>query len=295
MGSSDVGERGAAVAIAPRSSATTRPVAPISLVTTVWGRYEQYVDQWNEAVEALTVKPAEVIIHRPKDKVPGMGKARNDAIAKTTQPWVLHMDIDDVILPDALAQSVPLFDIADVIVWNFWQVNASGRRFVKYIPISLASYRGAAVAPSNSPFRRTFWERSPYLEIKGTQKGLHGAVDTFLWAGFAKLGARFVNLTGAQFDRTYHADSVSNEVVTQDENWSRVTFHRMLTETERPADFPDHSTRLMPVPQWVRTEAMEEARKLGIPAHLLIEHAWRIAKAEKSSTAGLKPQVSGAD
>jgi hypothetical protein len=59
-----------------------------------------------------------------------------------------------------------------------------------------------AICSSNSPFRRTFWERSPY------RTDMFGAWDTALWISFAHLGARFVATPQPVFHYRQHDDSI---------------------------------------------------------------------------------------
>lgn len=242
----------------------------LAVVTAYWGDYSKYVDRWHEAFSASTVQPDELIVEEIRDHT-SMGEARNRVVRRTTTDWVLHFDIDDIVRPTAIEQSLPYFDFTDVVVWNYRWANGprSGRDQI-HQPINHAVFRGAATSSSNSPFRRSAWERHPYLEITAT--GIDGAVDTFFWARLAKDGARFHNLTGVQFEREYHPGSMSAKL-DDDENWQRVMFHDLLLAGEQPR-FPDRGRRLMPAPAWVRSEIIALAKEAGVPVEMVVERLW---------------------
>jgi hypothetical protein len=73
-----------------------------------------------------------------------------------------------------------------------------------------SAHRGASTLKSSapcsgvSPFRRSFWQRSPYRE------DMRGGWDTALWIGFAHLDARFVPTRRPVFFYRQHVDSVFN-------------------------------------------------------------------------------------
>lgn len=137
------------------------------------------------------------------------GEARNRAVALSSSEWVMHLDADDMLMPHAVAEIARLAPEADVVGLGYERCGdlAAGPRFRRK---TYRSHRGAATladpTPCSgvSPFRRSFWERSPY------RTDMVGGWDTALWIGFGHLDARFVATKEPCFWYRQHADSVFN-------------------------------------------------------------------------------------
>lgn len=192
----------------------------LTVVTTAWGNYGQYLPEW--AVSVAAARPAAAVIAElggcgeDASKAVGildaagipatvvsrgfstMGAARNTAVEAAGTEWVMHLDADDLLLPSALANLPPLMERADVI--SLGGKYSSGR--VRVFPqISARSIlTGRVGCFSCSPYRRSLWKQSPYPT---------GAlfVDRMLWVGFAKQGARFVGTRWPGFIYRQHPDS----------------------------------------------------------------------------------------
>lgn len=207
----------------------------LAVVTSCSG-YGKYLPDWATSIASQTSKPAEVAIvvhgnatdteHLPRVRaildaanIPltvevvahrlDFGEARNRAIRLTSAPWVMHLDADDVLYPHALEDAAALADGADVIAFGYERFGdlAAGpaNRSRLYRDLDGAAAL-SAVAPCSgvSPFRREFFDRSPY------RLGMVGAWDTALWIGFAKLGARFRATRRPVFGYRQHGDSIFN-------------------------------------------------------------------------------------
>lgn len=137
------------------------------------------------------------------------GTARNVAVAHAATEWVMHLDADDVLLPHCLDDVLPLMPNADVIALGYERFGdlAAGPRNRSRIyrdtagPTALAS---SAPCSGVSPFRRAFWEQTPY------RTDMIGGWDTALWIGFAHRGARFKATKRPCFLYRQHADSIFN-------------------------------------------------------------------------------------
>lgn len=137
------------------------------------------------------------------------GTARNNAVAMSSSEWVMHLDCDDQIMPHALGDFAELADKADVIGAGYersgdLRAGPSNRHRIYSATTGLEALKVVAPCSGVSPFRRSFWERSPY------RTDMLGAWDTALWIGFARLGARFRPTRRPVFWYRQHADSVFN-------------------------------------------------------------------------------------
>lgn len=190
------------------------PSTDLTVVTTVTGPYVRFLRDWAASLAALTIDPARILVVGnglgPTDRntVPallrsldcprtffdlrwaGCGHARNVAINQVETPWVMHLDADDTLLPDALEQVAAVADDADVVQLPYrqwWPHNSHGyEREVNYKPLNgLEALSADRIASGCSPFRTEFWHRWHYDEH------LQASYDYSLWLGFAYLGARF--------------------------------------------------------------------------------------------------------
>lgn len=137
------------------------------------------------------------------------GTARNRAVALSSTDWIMHLDCDDQIMAHALEDFEAIAPGADVIAAGYERSGdlASGpsnKRRLYSATTGLEALEAAAPCSGVSPFRRSFWERSPY------RTDMVGAWDTALWIGFARLGARFRPTKRPVFWYRQHADSVFN-------------------------------------------------------------------------------------
>lgn len=264
-----------AATLAPEAASAPRKHPTIGIATSWWGSYDAYLPEWRAGIDAQIVQPDEVVVHHVTHYT-SMGKARNEAIEQLSTDWVIYADADDIILPNAIADSVPHLHTSDVVVWNYRELGGPHDGQVRQFKNSgsLAALRNTAVAMSLAPFRRSLWQESPYLEIPSTKGSTNGAVDAFLWVQFHSLGAIFRNLQGVQFVYRKHSDSESSSWL---EGWGKQSqaFNEFLAAglTGR-----DQNRRLQNVPIWVRNEVKALAREWGVDEADVWEYAWRSFK-----------------
>lgn len=229
----------------------------LTIVTSTCG-YGQYLADWSRSIAALTQKPAaiRIVTHgSPDDRIDGeraatflrsrgldvqhehaldrldFGTARNRAVEMASTEWVMHLDADDMIMPHALGDIAALAPTADVVALGYERSGdlASGPRNRTRIYSDTTGQEtldAAAPASGVSPFRRAFWERSPY------RTDMRGAWDTALWIGFARLGARFRATRRPCFWYRQHADSIFNRrrLAT---DWTRALTESQLVSLRR--------------------------------------------------------------
>lgn len=186
----------------------------IGIVTAVWNGYGQFVDQWLDAISKLETKPTAITIALGKDHglysvtemlekypdlpikfhrtyaEPLMGPMRNAAVRETKTEWIMYLSVDDVILPGAIDEFKKYEKNADYICIK-WQSVATWRQGAKVLthnpktPQEMAElYNGKGFIVGHSPFRRSFWEKTPYKA--------HDYPNAPFVADLVEAGARFV-------------------------------------------------------------------------------------------------------
>lgn len=198
--------------------------------------YGQYLADWATSILELTVRPGAVCLFThgsDEDQRAGLaavarldsvgivarwehsaqrldfGTARNRAVAMSSSEWVMHLDADDQLMPHALEDFARLAPKADVIAAGYersgdLRAGPANKRRIYAATTGLEALEAIAPCSGVSPFRRSFWERSPY------RTDMRGAWDTALWIGFARLGARFRPTSRPVFWYRQHADSIFN-------------------------------------------------------------------------------------
>lgn len=209
----------------------------LTIVSSCAGAYSRYLGEWAESIVALARKPGRVCLFTHGDEenqraglaaiaiieaagIPAafeweatrldFGTARNRAVAMATTDWVMHLDCDDQIMPHALDDFAAIAPAADVIAAGYersgdLKSGPSNRTRLYSDTTGKQALDAAAPCSGVSPFRRSFWERSPY------RSDMLGAWDTALWIGFARLGARFRATRRPVFWYRQHADSIFNK------------------------------------------------------------------------------------
>ncbi len=209
----------------------------LTIVSSCAGNYSQYLGEWAASIIRLEQKPGAVCLFTHGDEanqraglaaiamidaagIPArfewsadrldFGTARNRAVAMSSTPWVMHLDCDDTIMPHCLADVAAIALEADVVALGYersgdLKSGPSNRYRLYSNTTGLKALDAAAPCSGVSPFRRSFWERSPY------RTDMFGAWDTALWIGFARLGARFRATKRPGFWYRQHSDSVFNK------------------------------------------------------------------------------------
>lgn len=215
---------------------------PLSIVTSVWGDYGQYLTDWADSILAQSEPPQAVAIlnaglddPRPgRDAIAklraggitaristtryrGVGAARNAAVAMTTTPWIMHLDADDTLLPDCIADAFAIIDTRPVEV-----VSVGAIRDGRPILFPRVSRRwilaGRFGCFSSAVYLRSLWELAPYTTDVDW-------VDSALWVGFAHQGAEFAPTERPGFVYRQHPDSASHTISSADK---RAAYRRLL-------------------------------------------------------------------
>lgn len=209
----------------------------LTIVSSCAGDYSRYLAEWASSIDDLARKPGAVRLFTHGDEVCRIqgalvigilsdrgidarhehesarldyGTARNRAVAMSSTEWVMHLDCDDQVMTHCLDDVASIAPTADVVALGYERsgdlaAGPSNRIRTYSNTTGLKALDAAAPCSGVSPFRRSFWERSPY------RTDMFGAWDTALWIGFARLGARFRATSRPCFWYRQHADSVFNK------------------------------------------------------------------------------------
>lgn len=208
----------------------------LTIVSSCAGDYSRYLGEWADSIVGLDPRPGAVRLFTHGDEANrkagseaidrirsagldarhehsparvDFGTARNRAVGMSSTPWVMHLDCDDQIMPFALADVASIADGADVVAAGYersgdLKSGPSNKRRLYSDTTGIKALDASAPCSGVSPFRRSFWEQSPY------RTDMFGAWDTALWIGFARLGARFRATRRPIFWYRQHADSIFN-------------------------------------------------------------------------------------
>jgi len=214
---------------------TTAPPLELGIVTSCYN-YGQYLEDWARSITELTTPPTMVAIvdNGSTDETPVLmakaahlleeaglevrtrriektdfGTARNAAVALASTEWVMHLDADDMVMSHCLDDVAKLAPEADVVALGYQRCGdlrsgPSNRTRTYKDSCGRGTLRSKAPASGVSPFRRRFWERSPY------RTDMTGGWDTALWIGFGHLEARFKATHRPCFFYRQHGDSIFN-------------------------------------------------------------------------------------
>lgn len=186
----------------------------IALISVAWNGYGRFIPEWIEYISKSTVQPNEVVICLGEDhgfedeeycrelipdlKIvydklpnPNVGRLTNLAIEQTTSEWLMCMDVDDLIMPDAIEIFEKFEKDADYlcIAWKWYhkkkmiyRQSPTPKTIANMKPVQRHKVR----INNNSPFRRKLWEAHPFDE--------NNYLNLSFLARAVESGARFVKV-----------------------------------------------------------------------------------------------------
>lgn len=190
-----------------------REIAPLNLaiVTSLYGDYWKFLSDWVNSICDMEEKPSEVVVvisgkeaFRRCDEMwyrdlykkfkdsgiewsyikivdhIGMGRARNVAVENASSEWVMYLDVDDVILPNAMEELKPHAEKSDLICTGLALdgVRKGGKPFLFHNASSEAVLSGRHCSSSHSVWKRNLYPKCKYIEI-------NDYVDSSLWIQIA--------------------------------------------------------------------------------------------------------------
>lgn len=116
----------------------------------------------SDILRAIEYLPGRLSIISNEDEDPTVGSLTNFAIEWTDTEWIMPMDIDDLLLPNAI-EGMQLFADNSDYICIAWRVMHRGKMLYRSSPTPgqlthmSASQRSRRRINNNSPFRRAFW------------------------------------------------------------------------------------------------------------------------------------------
>lgn len=170
-------------------------ITDVTIITAVYGdKYDQFIDDWIEAIEALDPAPARVLIGTDRQRDVKFEQVVcdckdvkwrspylwNKCIEESSTQWIWVLDIDDRFVPDALTM---LETDADVVAVGL-KISDSA----KYIPQAISNdtiiNTKLNYLNCGSPIKKAAWEKvGGYPEIAFTDWGM--------WRILARADAKF--------------------------------------------------------------------------------------------------------
>jgi hypothetical protein len=203
----------------------------LSLVTTCYNKYDRFLPAWAKAVASGSNKPDEVIvvisgngydpesIERTKDLLGDlvrviyiphvcMGNARNMAVREANCKWVMHVGVDDVVMPNGI-RDIRRNLSEDIVVGAMEWINHPTKSGIREYEITRESILDGGMTNDHAAFRKSMWEKSPYIEYSGD-------VDTAFWLGLVQAGAGIKCISEVITKHWFSADSVFGQFSRED-------------------------------------------------------------------------------
>ena len=227
----------------------------LGICTSFYNGYDRFLPRWALSICRQTVKPsyvcmvasgpmedpgnkavAESLFKRYKiknvfitlDKHRGMGYARNAAVRNCISEWIMYLDVDDTILPVGVEYVAQYEGKADVICTALAIEGCRERRVLKYLDVSREKQlKGLHCSSSHSVYRKSFWEKAPYIEE-------NDYLEQPFWLGLAQAGATFI---GTEEPITvYHTrkDGHNMSMTQAQKEEARSQWQRFLTKGVHP-------------------------------------------------------------
>lgn len=196
----------------------------VGIVTSFYNGYDRFLPQWALSICRLKLKPKKVVmvqsgrlesfanrefaeaqfkkagidhLYITMREHNGMGYARNMAVRNCITEWVMYLDVDDTVLPNALKIVVNYEKLADVICTGLKVTGDRKNRTMIFENTTresiLAGLHGSC---SHSVFKKKFWESAPWIET-------NDYCEQPFWLGLAQAGATFVGTK--EVCTVYHA------------------------------------------------------------------------------------------
>ncbi len=199
----------------------------LGIITVVHSGYSVYLDRWVDSISKMNPQPSmvtiaaghgsgvskkQLLLHKkrlPQLRVVGcgstvLGTLRNAAVEATDTEWLMVLDVDDIIYP----QAIPIFESvaersdAILISWNEIKDGNTRKRTQTHPARAAKTNEGRFFFHNATPFKRTFWENTPFDD--NNYPGLKFVVD------LVEAEAAFNTTNEASCAHIRHNDSFSH-------------------------------------------------------------------------------------
>ena len=178
----------------------------VSIIIPVWGDYTKYLERCLTSVKNQTYKNIEVIIVDDETDLPS---ARNKGVCKSNGEYVLCLDVDDQLMPNAIEKMVN--EGGDIITFN--RVSQNGSLMICDKKFSVDDFMEGNRIIACSMFKRKVWDT-----IGGYDETLvDGYEDWDFWLAAVKEGFKITYLEEVLYIQEYHEDSMIGKTIQKHE------------------------------------------------------------------------------
>ena len=142
----------------------------------------------------------------------GKSSARNTGLAAATGEWVLFLDSDAWLLPDALSRMIAAAGDADGVVCGWSSTLPDGRVLLTERPPSGPDLFAVAAHRCPFPIHACLVRRTRIAGLGGFDPALETCEDWDLWQRLARTGARFIAVDAELVRYRLHPGSESSDV-----------------------------------------------------------------------------------
>ncbi len=215
----------------------------IGIVTSFYNGYGRFLLQWATSINELYTPPTMVTAvasgqdhglmkdmkKQVEELIPnikiyylseheGMGYARNKAVEYTKTEWIQYLDVDDIILPEAINIYNKYAHKTDVICGGLDIRGAKNRKCLYLHASRKRQLQGKHCTSSHGVYKRKFWELCPYVN--------NDYCEQILWLGFAQHGAEFMGTK--EICTVYLSRADGHNMNMTKEHWNAVKEQREL-------------------------------------------------------------------
>ena len=199
----------------------------LTLVTSFYNHYDRFLSKWIDSVLSSTQLPDEIIllvsgdqydpslIREAEDKLEGkvpyktvyrphlsMGKARNNGVKEASGEWIMYLNVDDELISLGIERiKKSIGPDCDILIGDMIWEGKPPLDGIKRYKITRESILAGKQTNDHSSYRKSFWEKSPYIEYSGD-------VDMAFWLGLVMEGARIKSIQKVLTKHLFRPDAV---------------------------------------------------------------------------------------
>jgi hypothetical protein len=220
----------------------------IGICTSFYNGYDKFLPRWAKSIAALKTKPKFVSVYAsgPYDHKntkeamdilqragiqfifdfsvyhSSMGRARNAAVENCNSRWIMYLDVDDTILPDAI-DIIAKYENKACVICTGLKVAGKKKKFIYTNTTRKSILSGKHGSSSHSVYKKNLWHKAPYIET-------NDYIEQPFWLGLAQARASFIGTK--EICTIYHSRSDGhNRSMTQEQKKeARAQFKRFIQE-----------------------------------------------------------------
>lgn len=213
----------------------------LTMITSFYNGYDKFLNNWVLAILNGEVMPDEIVLVISGDdydetnidnarvllnnkidyqiiKIPHkcMGNARNEGVKIASNEWILYLNVDDTITENAIKDIKDnLNDDIDVLTGSMLWADHINKKtlqpetYIRKYQITRESIMTGGMTNDHSTYRKSLWEKSPYIEYSGD-------IDMAFWLGLVQVGARIKCIDNLLTAHYFRSDTVFGKYSKED-------------------------------------------------------------------------------